>query len=91
VELYKELAARNPEAFQPDLVRSLNNLSNRLSELGRHEEALAAKSEAEQLWSKARSASNSADKAVAPGTRSWLEAMSIGKRQPGQHWGDPPR
>ena len=62
----RRLAARNPEAFQPDLAMSLNNLSNQLSELGRHE-ALTAKREAEHLRSKARSATNSAADAVAPG------------------------
>jgi tetratricopeptide (TPR) repeat protein len=52
VELYRELATRNPDAFQPDLARSLNNLGIRLSALGQREAALAATREAEQLVSK---------------------------------------
>jgi tetratricopeptide (TPR) repeat protein len=35
-------AASLPNVFLPDLARSLNNLGNRLGELGRREEALAA-------------------------------------------------
>ncbi|MBI2888093.1 MAG: tetratricopeptide repeat protein, partial [Chloroflexi bacterium] len=46
VGLYRELAARQPEAFRPDLAMSLNTLANRLSELGRREEALAPAQEA---------------------------------------------
>src|ERR1700724_3463926 len=42
VELRRELATSQPDAFRPDLAMSLNNLSNRLGELGRREEALAA-------------------------------------------------
>ncbi|HMP38275.1 MAG TPA: tetratricopeptide repeat protein, partial [Phycisphaerales bacterium] len=34
-----------PDAFLPDLAMSLNNVGNRLSELGRREEALAAAEE----------------------------------------------
>ncbi|MBI2886741.1 MAG: tetratricopeptide repeat protein [Chloroflexi bacterium] len=49
VALYRELAARRPEAFRPDLAGSLNNLANRLSELGRREEALAPAQEAVAL------------------------------------------
>ena len=40
------LAQTRPDAFLPDLARSLNNLGNRLNELGRREEALAATEEA---------------------------------------------
>jgi tetratricopeptide (TPR) repeat protein len=36
------LAAGRPEAFEPDLAASLNNLSLRLSDMGRREEALGA-------------------------------------------------
>ena len=42
VGLYRELAAARPDAFTPDLAISLNNMANRLSDLGRREEALAA-------------------------------------------------
>jgi hypothetical protein len=37
VEHYRRLAAHPPDAFLPDLARSLNNLGNRLSEMGRRE------------------------------------------------------
>ncbi|WP_406088319.1 hypothetical protein [Streptomyces virginiae] len=40
------LAEANPDAYLPDLAASLNNLSNRLSALGRSEEGLAAIEEA---------------------------------------------
>jgi tetratricopeptide (TPR) repeat protein len=33
VEMYRELAAKNPDAFAPDLATSLNNLGARLSAL----------------------------------------------------------
>ena len=44
--LRRALAAARPDAFQPDLAQSLNNLSVRLSALGRREAALAAVEEA---------------------------------------------
>ena len=44
--LYRELAAARPDAFRPDLAMSLSNLASFLSELGRHEAALAAAEEA---------------------------------------------
>jgi tetratricopeptide (TPR) repeat protein len=40
----------NPGAFEPDLARALNNLSVDLSNLGRREEALAATSEAVEVY-----------------------------------------
>jgi tetratricopeptide (TPR) repeat protein len=40
-DLFRALAEARPEAFTPNLAGSLNNLANRLSELGRQEEALA--------------------------------------------------
>ncbi len=43
---YRRLAAARPDAFTPDLAGSLNNLSNRLGDLGRREDALAAIEEA---------------------------------------------
>jgi hypothetical protein len=58
VELYRQLATRNPDAFQPDLATSLNNLGLRLSDLGQREAALAATREAVELVSKDRSASS---------------------------------
>ncbi|MFP2935041.1 tetratricopeptide repeat protein, partial [Pyxidicoccus sp. 3LG] len=43
-------AARNPDAFQPDLASSLNNLGTMLRDLGRREEALTATEEAVQIY-----------------------------------------
>ena len=48
-DLYRHLAAQNPQAFLPHLAMSLNNLGNMLSDLGRREEALAATQEAVQI------------------------------------------
>jgi hypothetical protein len=42
----RELAAARPDAFRPALATSLNNLSLRLADLGRREDALAAIQEA---------------------------------------------
>jgi tetratricopeptide (TPR) repeat protein len=42
VETYKRLAVTNPDAFLPDLASSLNNLSNRESDVGHRAEALAS-------------------------------------------------
>ncbi len=44
--MYRGLAKDRPDAFLPDLAGSLNNLGNRLSDLGRREDALAAAQEA---------------------------------------------
>jgi tetratricopeptide (TPR) repeat protein len=46
VDIRRGLAQANPQAFLPDLAMSLTSLGNRLSELGRREEALAAAQEA---------------------------------------------
>ncbi len=50
VELYRELVAKNRDAFLPDLASSLNNLGVVLSSLGRREEAHAASAEAVDLY-----------------------------------------
>ncbi|MGH6803293.1 MAG: tetratricopeptide repeat protein, partial [Methyloceanibacter sp.] len=50
VRLYRALAAADPGAVTPDLVKSLNNLAGTLGDLGRHDEALAAAEEAESLY-----------------------------------------
>jgi nucleoside phosphorylase/tetratricopeptide (TPR) repeat protein len=51
VETYRQLAQRNPDAFQPALAMSLNNLGAMLSELGKREEALTALEEAlDKIW-----------------------------------------
>ena len=49
VEHYRKLAEARPDAFLPDLARSLDNLGNRLSELGRREEALEATRESADI------------------------------------------
>jgi hypothetical protein len=49
VEIYVRLADPRPDAFLLDLAMSLNNQSNRLSELGRREPVLAAIEEAIEL------------------------------------------
>ncbi|MEV0409178.1 hypothetical protein [Actinoallomurus sp. NPDC050550] len=46
---YRRLADARPDAFLPALASSLNNLSNRLGELGRREEGLEAITEAVQI------------------------------------------
>jgi hypothetical protein len=46
VEVYRALAKRSPDAFQPDLARSLNNLGSRLKDLGLHKAALGPMEEA---------------------------------------------
>ncbi|MFC8720960.1 tetratricopeptide repeat protein [Kitasatospora sp. NPDC057198] len=43
---YRALAEANPDAYLPDLAASLNNLSNRLGEMGRRADGLAAIEEA---------------------------------------------
>ena len=43
---YRQLAATHPDAFLPNLAMCLNNQSNRLSDLRRFEDALAAIEEA---------------------------------------------
>jgi hypothetical protein len=46
VAVYRRLATANPAANQPDLAMSLHNLSLRLAEAGRHDDAERARSEA---------------------------------------------
>ncbi len=52
VDLYRKLAAAEPEEFLPDLARSLNNLALNLSDRERHAEALQAAQEAIDLYRK---------------------------------------
>ncbi|OLT30429.1 hypothetical protein BJF83_24870, partial [Nocardiopsis sp. CNR-923] len=49
VHALREQAAKDPDAFLPDLARSLNNQANRLADLGRREEALNASTEAVRI------------------------------------------
>ncbi len=46
---YRVLAEAHPDAFRPDLAASLNDLSNRLGELGHENEAAAAAREAASI------------------------------------------
>lgn len=46
---FRRLAAVNPAAYEPDLTRSLNNLSFRLGETGRRDDADRARREALEL------------------------------------------
>jgi tetratricopeptide (TPR) repeat protein len=50
VEIRRALAADRPDAFRADLAVSLNNLSNRLADLGRREAALDASEQAAELY-----------------------------------------
>ena len=50
VDLYRQLAAERPAAFNPDLAESLNNLSIGLSDLGHREQALEVSREAMYLY-----------------------------------------
>ncbi len=45
-DLYRELAAKAPDAYRPDLAMALNNLATSLSEVGQREAALAPAQEA---------------------------------------------
>ena len=45
-DLYRELAAKAPDAYRPDLASALNNLATSLSEVGQREAALAPAKEA---------------------------------------------
>ena len=49
-DLYRELAAKAPDAYRPDLAGALNNLANRLSEVGQRQEALGPAQEAADLY-----------------------------------------
>jgi tetratricopeptide (TPR) repeat protein len=49
-ELYRKLAAQQPDAFGPGLAGSLNNLAIRLKAVGRREDSLKAAQEAVNLY-----------------------------------------
>ena len=49
-DLYRELAAKAPDAYRPDLAMALNNLANCLSEVGQRQEALGPAQEAADLY-----------------------------------------
>ncbi|MCS7352478.1 MAG: tetratricopeptide repeat protein, partial [Anaerolineae bacterium] len=50
VALYRRLTQQHPQAFLPDLARSLTDLGARLSKVGRFEEAIQATEEAVRLF-----------------------------------------
>ncbi|WP_320069327.1 tetratricopeptide repeat protein [Micromonospora sp. RTGN7] len=50
VDLYRELAAGNRDAYLPDLAMSVNNHAVRLAEVGRRDEALAVSQEAVDVY-----------------------------------------
>jgi tetratricopeptide (TPR) repeat protein len=52
VNLFRDLARDDPQAFNPDLANSLNNLSSRFRRLGQHEEALTVAQEAVNMLRK---------------------------------------
>lgn len=47
--IYRALAKARPDAFLPNFAKLLNNLGALLSELGRHDDALAAEQEAAEI------------------------------------------
>ena len=49
-EVYRELAARRPDVYRPDLAMTLNNLGGALSELGDSEAAAKAYQAAASLY-----------------------------------------
>ncbi|WP_327713284.1 tetratricopeptide repeat protein (plasmid) [Streptomyces sp. NBC_00464] len=49
VEIYRRLAAGNPDAYESDLAASLSNLGANLSEMGRRAEALTATEQAVEI------------------------------------------
>ena len=56
-DIYRELAAKAPDAYRPDLAMALNNLAIRLSEVGQRQAALAPAQEAASCtasWRRAR-------------------------------------
>jgi hypothetical protein len=50
VAIRRQLAEARPDAFLPGLASSLNNQSNRLGELGRDRDALAATAQAAAIY-----------------------------------------
>jgi tetratricopeptide (TPR) repeat protein len=77
-EIYERLAARNADAYEPDLAMSLNNRGSFYSALGRREEALEAAKRATEIYE--RLAARNAD-AFEPGLASSLNNL-------GNRWSD---
>jgi tetratricopeptide (TPR) repeat protein len=74
VTIRRDLAGGRPEAFLPDLARSLDNLSGCLAALGRREDALAAVEEAVTIR---RDLAGVRPEAFLPGLAGALNNMSI--------------
>ena len=74
VALYRELAAARPDAFRPDLARSLRNQSAYLSHLGQRQESLAAAEEAVALY---RELAAARPDAFRPALASSLHTLSL--------------
>ncbi|MFQ5482581.1 MAG: tetratricopeptide repeat protein [Nitrospinaceae bacterium] len=49
-EIFEDLAGSNPDAFLPDLARSLNNLGTRYFAMRRHGQALTAAQRANEIY-----------------------------------------
>ena len=64
VTLHRKLVGLNAEAFVPQLASALDHLSQRLSDFGRREEALAASEEARTCTPRKRKARLARKKAV---------------------------
>ena len=80
---YRKLADSNPAAFLPDLALSLNNLSNRQSEMGERASALESIAEAVGHY---RKLAGSNPAAFLPGLALSLNNLSIRWSQL-QRWG----
>ena len=52
VTVHRRLAAADPDAVEPDVAGALHNLSNRLAEATRHDEAEHARAEVPALESR---------------------------------------
>ena len=76
VEIYRRLAGERPDAFEPDLARSLSNLAVMLTWLGRWKEAMAARSRAIQIRRRLAAAHPDAAQRSGKGRRRWRGGRS---------------
>ena len=85
VHRLRALAAANPAAYEPDLARSLNNLSNRLGEVGRRDEGLAAITEAVAVYRRLAAANPAAYEPDLAGSLNNLSNRlgEVGRREEG--------
>ena len=77
----RRLAAPEPAAYEPDLAMALNNLSNRLAEAGRRDDALAAIEEAVEIRRRLAAANPAA---YEPDLAMALNNLSTGWPRPGR-------